>query len=1060
MDIFYLENILYKYIKGECCMTLQHGTYLLERENTKNTFDEERYQKWVSKTGLNESTIDTLIQENSMELEHFKTVLSNKEHPELTTSLEWIAIVNKLINDDTYYNKDIEYLDEFKNILFYTFYVPFFNYSLEVISNKLKGIHEEKMSYITIETLKKNILSTVADRISGIGLKVLITEINMARTGDLLSGENEKERYDSFMNDFLQDKEYIQSLFNSYPVMVRLMVETVHSTVDAMFEIVYHYTEDRDQLIELFGEDFNTLTSIDLGAGDTHQNGRTVAMLNFTNKGKLVYKPRSLKTDELFNELLTWINKKGFKKPLKNLTVLSRDEYGYQEFITGSECNTLQEVENFYYRQGGYIALFYILNSTDFHHENIIADGEYPIFIDLETLFSNTIEFNNKLTDNKSAFMKLSLDIKDSVFQSLMLPAKFSDDPLINYDLSGLGVSGELEVEPSAVNALDNIYSDQIKMVKQTVKLQEFNNTPRIKQKKTSASEHVQEIINGFTDMYKLILNNKKEFTLENGPLYSFQETFARQVFRATEAYSRFVSASIHPEYLKNGVDRESLFYYLWHGINLQPKFSRIAKYEVQDLLRTDIPYFTFKVGSTSLFSADKIEIKDFFDKTSIDIIKEKLNKLSNADHDRQVEFIKLSLSAIATNEQQEYTPYGFKEVEKSLLDTKNYHNNQFLNEAKKIGDEIVDRAIVGDDFKDALWFGLNLDNNEQFKLSPISIDLYNGSLGIVLFLGILAKETNDEKYKKYAVAGLNYIEEKVTHTNLHSTSAFSGYSSISYAYAYLGKIWNDQKLIDKSREYITKIDSLLIENETIYDFVGGLSSSLLVLVRLYEKFNFTELKPICDLIAQKLLNQASDQIKTNTLLTGLAHGASGYAWPLLEYAYKMDQNHLLNDILTILDYENSKVNVNQDNWLDLRGSENPDAPAFWCHGAGGIGTSRLMMSQLIEDATINDDLQKCIDILMTKGFGISHTLCHGDFGNIDFLLTYAQITKNNEYTKISREIGKYVLKQKEENGKWNFDQNGDVNIFGFMIGTSGIGFELLRLNNPDIPSVLSLDLP
>ncbi|MED1477461.1 type 2 lantipeptide synthetase LanM [Bacillus pseudomycoides] len=1041
-------------------MTLQHGTYLLERENTKNTFDEERYQKWVSKTGLNESTIDTLIQENSMELEHFKTVLSNKEHPELTTSLEWIAIVNKLINDDTYYNKDIEYLDEFKNILFYTFYVPFFNYSLEVISNKLKGIHEEKMSYITIETLKKNILSTVADRISGIGLKVLITEINMARTGDLLSGENEKERYDSFMNDFLQDKEYIQSLFNSYPVMVRLMVETVHSTVDAMFEIVYHYTEDRDQLIELFGEDFNTLTSIDLGAGDTHQNGRTVAMLNFTNKGKLVYKPRSLKTDELFNELLTWINKKGFKKPLKNLTVLSRDEYGYQEFITGSECNTLQEVENFYYRQGGYIALFYILNSTDFHHENIIADGEYPIFIDLETLFSNTIEFNNKLTDNKSAFMKLSLDIKDSVFQSLMLPAKFSDDPLINYDLSGLGVSGELEVEPSAVNALDNIYSDQIKMVKQTVKLQEFNNTPRIKQKKTSASEHVQEIINGFTDMYKLILNNKKEFTLENGPLYSFQETFARQVFRATEAYSRFVSASIHPEYLKNGVDRESLFYYLWHGINLQPKFSRIAKYEVQDLLRTDIPYFTFKVGSTSLFSADKIEIKDFFDKTSIDIIKEKLNKLSNADHDRQVEFIKLSLSAIATNEQQEYTPYGFKEVEKSLLDTKNYHNNQFLNEAKKIGDEIVDRAIVGDDFKDALWFGLNLDNNEQFKLSPISIDLYNGSLGIVLFLGILAKETNDEKYKKYAVAGLNYIEEKVTHTNLHSTSAFSGYSSISYAYAYLGKIWNDQKLIDKSREYITKIDSLLIENETIYDFVGGLSSSLLVLVRLYEKFNFTELKPICDLIAQKLLNQASDQIKTNTLLTGLAHGASGYAWPLLEYAYKMDQNHLLNDILTILDYENSKVNVNQDNWLDLRGSENPDAPAFWCHGAGGIGTSRLMMSQLIEDATINDDLQKCIDILMTKGFGISHTLCHGDFGNIDFLLTYAQITKNNEYTKISREIGKYVLKQKEENGKWNFDQNGDVNIFGFMIGTSGIGFELLRLNNPDIPSVLSLDLP
>ncbi|ENQ3114186.1 type 2 lantipeptide synthetase LanM [Bacillus anthracis] len=1041
-------------------MTLQHGTYLLERENKESIFDEERYQKWLSKTGLNESIIDTLIQENNIELEYFKTVLSNKENPELNTSLEWIAIVNRLINDNTYYNKDIEYLEGFENIPFFAFYVPFFNYSLEVISNKFKGVHEEKIFSINIENITKSILLTVADRIGQIGLKVLITEINMARTGHLLSGETEKERYASFINEFLQDKEYIQNLFNSYPVMVRLMVETVHSTVDAMFEIVYHYAEDRDQLVAIFGGDFNTLTSIDLGAGDTHQNGRTVAMLNFNNKRKLVYKPRSLKTDELFNELLIWINKKGFKKPLKNLTVLSRDEYGYQEFISGSECNTQQEVENFYYRQGGYIALFYILNSTDFHHENIIADGEYPIFIDLETLFSNSIEFNNELTDNKSAFLKLSLNIKDSVFQSLMLPVKFSDDPLIDYDLSGLGISGELEVEPSAVNALDNVYSDQIKMVKQKVKLKEFNNTPRIKQKKTNASDYIQEIINGFTDMYKLILNNKQEFTLDNGPLYAFKNTFARQVFRATEAYARFVSASIHPNYLKNGIDREGLFYYLWHGINHQPKFSRIAKYEIQDLLRTDIPYFTFKVGSTSLFNSDKIEIKDFFDKTSIDVIKEKLNKLSDIDHDQQVEFIKQSLGAIATNEQKEYNPYGYKEVEKSLLDTKEYHKDQFLNEAKKIGDEIVNRAIVGDNFKDALWFGLNLDNNEQFKLSPISIDLYNGSLGIVLFLGILAKETNDEKYKKYAVAGLNYIENKLAHTKLQSTSAFSGYSSLSYVYAYLGKIWSDQKLINQSREYINKIDSLLIKNETTYDFVGGLSGSLLVLVRLYEEFNFTELKPICDLIAQKLLNQASNQIKTNTLLTGLAHGASGYAWPLLEYAYKMDQNHLLNDILAILNYENSKVNDNQDNWLDLRENESFDAPAFWCHGAGGIGISRLMMSQIIENTNINGDLQKCINVLMTKGFGTSNTLCHGDFGNLDFLLTYAQVTKNNEYIKISREIGRHVLKQKEENGQWNLDQHGDVNILGFMIGISGIGFELLRLNNPNIPSVLSLDLP
>ncbi len=33
------------------------------------------------------------------------------------------------------------------------------------------------------------------------------------------------------------------------------------------------------------------------------------------------------------------------------------------------------------------LALFYALEATDFHHENLIAEGEHPVPIDLETLF-------------------------------------------------------------------------------------------------------------------------------------------------------------------------------------------------------------------------------------------------------------------------------------------------------------------------------------------------------------------------------------------------------------------------------------------------------------------------------------------------------------------------------------------------------------------------------------------------------------------------------------------------------------------------------------------------
>ncbi|MBX4341401.1 DUF4135 domain-containing protein, partial [Mycobacterium tuberculosis] len=66
--------------------------------------------------------------------------------------------------------------------------------------------------------------------------------------------------------------------------------------------------------------------------------------------------------------------------------------YGWQEYIAYRECLTEEELKRFYYRQGGYIALLYFFRSSDFHFENIIASGEFPVLIDLETLFSNHLD--------------------------------------------------------------------------------------------------------------------------------------------------------------------------------------------------------------------------------------------------------------------------------------------------------------------------------------------------------------------------------------------------------------------------------------------------------------------------------------------------------------------------------------------------------------------------------------------------------------------------------------------------------------------------------------------
>jgi len=77
--------------------------------------------------------------------------------------------------------------------------------------------------------------------------------------------------------------------------------------------------------------------------------------------------------------------------------------------------------------------------------------------------------------------------------------------------------------------------------------------------------------------------------------------------------------------------------------------------------------------------------------------------------------------------------------------------------------------------------------------------------------------------------------------------------------------------------------------------------------------------------------------------------------------------------------------------------------------------------------------------------------------GNIEFLLLAAEIEKNPAYREMAECIAVTALEKKM--------QNTDTLIWGghvpgFMTGLSGIGYQLLRLYDPNsIPSLLSFQL-
>ena len=92
-------------------------------------------------------------------------------------------------------------------------------------------------------------------------------------------------------------------------------------------------------------------------------------------------------------------------------------------------------------------------------------------------------------------------------------------------------------------------------------------------------------------------------------------------------------------------------------------------------------------------------------------------------------------------------------------------------------------------------------------------------------------------------------------------------------------------------------------------------------------------------------------------------------------------------------------------------------------------------------------------------GFGGSHCLCHGQLGNLDYWLQYAEQTRDPGMQRGWREMAGLVLQQGQN--EWRSGAAARHDLLGLMTGLAGIGYGLLRCASPEVvPSVLCLKLP
>lgn len=913
---------------------------------------------------------------------------------------------------------------------FSDFYYPL----LLTVENDVIEILSKNSNFICSEKeLLADIVDALINEIHSVSFKTILYEFHIYKIENDMNIKS--NYYMNFKKKALDDK-FISFLYQKYNYLNKVINKRITFKIKYIEEILSKFREDLHSIQKNINPSIRKVKSIKYNYGDSHNFGKTVSFIE-TNSTKVVYKPRNLDTDNLFNDIARIIEQ-NCKLNLSKICNVNLRDHGWQEEIKYKECENEKEAERYFYRIGMNLSLFHFFHTDDMHHENLIAYGEYPYFLDLETLISFKKMDNIKESNISEKYLE---KIHDSVLNISLLPNKLKN-ALLDVDLGALSIKQE-ESSTWQSYVIKNAGEDNIRIEKQNSPIIKENSIVKIKNKKVPPINYIDSILNGFSDCYKSIIKNKNEILKLLNSQY-LQNVKFRYIHRATNQYAQFLIASTHPNYIST----EKKVINLFNKFKENSNNLNISSNEVKSLLNLDVPYFLISYNSKDLFDFqnNKIE-KNYFSITPKKFLEKRIEFMNKKDELEQLHFIKLSMVTDNPSDISYNSLY-----KKQILGFNSSNPDCILQDIK---DELIQYSIVNKE--KATWFIHEIQGNNNIFISPLGYGLYDSS-GTLILLFELSKYFNDENAKKLAIKGVKALEEQAT--VLDQQSVFTGIGSYIYLYSYMYIQTKESQYLKKAKRLTAQINLSNLDNKDIkIDFIDGLSGLITLLVNCYKVFAVDIfLKKAVELLPIMLNKYNSMQ----GYLTGLAHGYSGIALAV-SAIYSVTQNaEMYENCITILKKENEYYDEKMKNWKDLRKDCENKNNHYWCHGSAGIALSRLQILKNIGyNKLVEKDLQIATRATLNHGLQIdqSHSLCHGSFSNLLILQEINDYYKNSEIKNTILNSYNEYLDSIEKYG-YKSGITSETPINNFMLGKYGLVYSILKYKKTSISNnILTLTL-
>ena len=884
---------------------------------------------------------------------------------------------------------------------FEEFYIGILQYAVEHLKIKISSFQ----SYYS-EKIYEDFMMHLCYQLQAVCTRTLIAEMNsLKRAGDLV-GKDSEEEYDFFIRAKIGTWEFAERVFQKYPVLYRCIIEKIEQVTEYYKEIIENFIKDKKKIeVKLCqGRMVNCIERISGNFSDVHNNGRQVVRIRLDNKQEVLYKPRSMENELCYFELLQWIERKTDIRQ-KYYPILSYKDYSWCGIIKYRMCETEVQLRGYYERLGTQLFLAYFLGTKDLHCENIIASGAYPVLVDLEALVhlggrKKCMTVNEKIKD------KLS----DSVLYTGILPIYAWGSSGDCVDASGMN-GGAKQKYPFKIPVLIQAGTSDMHIEYQYPEVKEEKNRATLKGKFISPAEFVDELVKGFQSGYRAVMQEKESF---EKLIVKLTKTKSRFLIEHTQRYGMALASSYHPSLLCDGAERE--IYLNLFRVGRTEQGMKIADIEIQSLLRGDIPCFVYQLDDKNLCGSSHGEIKDYFQKTAMELLYQRLESFCEMELEIQSDYIRCSLMALPCRSEK-YTNHVYSVCDADMKRGEVEKKRAYVFD---LIDRILYQAIWNVDKTEVSWSVPRMCGVDQhWEMQPMDIYFYDGLSGMLLIFykikkyvqRFLAKEETAREYKKK----MQEIEEvyktlqkmlftytdscckSIEYLYSHMTGAYEGEASIIYAYLKLYEAGREEKYLKHAEKHAVSVYQLL-EEDTRYDLLSGNAGAAYVFILLYE---VTKNKKYLQWAEDAIEILRKNAIETGNgigwitecgmpPMAGAAHGNAGILMSIIALWYHTGNVKYAELSERIWRYEDSLYNLYSGNWDDVRmpSKHQKEIGAMaWCHGAAGIMESAMFCYQRVTEEKwkqrLKKDIQQAYSVLKKYWKRDSLSLCHGICGNL-----------------------------------------------------------------------------